>query len=462
MKNDTTNGRQNPPDPMYSTINNPRISPQPSLNGSPTHLHTVSPSDISSSTLSQSAKPVPIFGNWARIARGKPVTIFDDASAKAELAQQKANQMWISSNEDNAVVFDITDSGLDAAQFFQALKSQYPSVVGALGQDRRDRNIAIVSFDTIEDVPRACSEGVVVGHQTLLATPTFGGDSNILRVHLDKLPLRRADKLEPRVQEVMGLFGRVIHIGLYMDPQFQLFGGKGFVMLDTAPKEGIEYIPLTHKIDFRGEREIYAKWQNMPVACNYCHGEGHRKANCEKRTKSPRLCYGCKKPGHIRAQCPDETIEKERKRQRQEDPQVISPENGGNNRQLEKELARLVRENAKMQEALVQSENALEDKIALVEEQQCRLEGITESSEITVGPTTEAQGGIAGDEDTIMTNEAMANPPKATGRKSRLRNDVDPTLIINGKRNRNNKPTQGLFPDPSTVHKTIVADGSGQ
>ncbi|KAI9027380.1 hypothetical protein CLU79DRAFT_852315, partial [Phycomyces nitens] len=109
---------------------------------------------------------------------------------------------------DNAVVFDITDSGLDAAQFFQALKSQYPSVVGALGQDRRDRNIAIISFDTIEDVPRACSEGVVVGHQTLLATPTFGGDSNIFRVHLDKLPLHRADKLEPQVQEVMGLLDR--------------------------------------------------------------------------------------------------------------------------------------------------------------------------------------------------------------------------------------------------------------
>ncbi|KAI9003298.1 hypothetical protein CLU79DRAFT_691509, partial [Phycomyces nitens] len=79
---------------------------------------------------------------------------------------------------------------------------------------------------------RACTEGVVVQHQTFLATPTLGGDSKVLRIYLDKLPLRNSQKLELQVKEVLGQYGRVIHIGLYMDPQFKLFGGKGFVMLD--------------------------------------------------------------------------------------------------------------------------------------------------------------------------------------------------------------------------------------
>ncbi|KAI9019472.1 hypothetical protein CLU79DRAFT_704947 [Phycomyces nitens] len=58
----------------------------------------------------------------------------------------------------------------------------------------------------------------------------------------------------------------------------------------------------------------------MPVVCNYCHSEGHKKTQCPKKNnKSSHLCYSCKQPGHIRTQCPDETETREHKRQHQED-----------------------------------------------------------------------------------------------------------------------------------------------
>ncbi|KAI9019473.1 hypothetical protein CLU79DRAFT_704870 [Phycomyces nitens] len=158
---------------------------------------------------------------------GKPTTIFNNVAAKSQIKQHNANKLWISSNEDNTVVFDITHSGLDASQFFQALKAQYPS-----------------------DVPHACTEGVVVQHQTFLDTPTLGGDSKVLHVYLDKLPLCHSQKLELQVKEVLGQYDQVIHIGLYMDLQFKLFGGKSFVILDTLPVEEVEYLALSHKIDF--------------------------------------------------------------------------------------------------------------------------------------------------------------------------------------------------------------------
>ncbi|OAD78347.1 hypothetical protein PHYBLDRAFT_69707 [Phycomyces blakesleeanus NRRL 1555(-)] len=100
-----------------------------------------SPPEISLSTLPQSAKIVLIFGKLGH----------------------------------NAVVFDITNSGLKAALFFQALKDQYPTVVEAIEQDRKDRNIEIISFDSIEDIPRAYYKGVFIRHRTFwLPLPLVG------------------------------------------------------------------------------------------------------------------------------------------------------------------------------------------------------------------------------------------------------------------------------------------------
>ncbi|KAI9006710.1 hypothetical protein CLU79DRAFT_840651 [Phycomyces nitens] len=72
-----------------------------------------------------------------------PHAHFLNLNAQSPIEQNQANKLWISSNEDNSVVFDITNSGLDASQVFQALKSQYLGIVGALGLDRKDRNILL-------------------------------------------------------------------------------------------------------------------------------------------------------------------------------------------------------------------------------------------------------------------------------------------------------------------------------
>ncbi|KAI9008761.1 hypothetical protein CLU79DRAFT_776795 [Phycomyces nitens] len=164
--------------------------------------------------------------------------------------------MWISSNEDNAVVFDITYNGLDAGQFFQTLKSQYPSVVVVLGQDRMDRNITLVPFVNIEDVPRACSYGVVVGHRTLLVTPTFGGNINILHVHLDKLPLCRADKLEPHVQKVMGLFGRGFILGCIWIPSFNCLETKVLACKTLLQGKKLAILPYHIRLTFVGNERF--------------------------------------------------------------------------------------------------------------------------------------------------------------------------------------------------------------
>lgn len=121
---------------------------------------------------------------------------------------------------------------------------------------------------------------------TIIGTPTLSSDSSVFRISLDKLPILRPSDLSPLLQEVFKQYGKVLHVGLYLDPKTKLFFGKGYVMLDTANES-------THA------------WRGMEQHCFYCHKPGHTKNDCHRlQRQRVKNCYACGSSDHLVRDCP--------------------------------------------------------------------------------------------------------------------------------------------------------------
>ncbi|KAG1141989.1 hypothetical protein G6F37_007533 [Rhizopus arrhizus] len=193
--------------------------------------------------------------------------------------QRRQAHIWIRSAEKNSVAFEMPKAVLPAS-FLKALAAQFPTAIGVVPVKQEDHHGAIVAFGTVEVQTKACSIGVQVGSLTIIGTQTLSSDNSIYRISLDCLPILRPEELTPLVRQMLEPYGKVLYVGLLLDPAMNLFFGKGFAFLDTSTTEGPTFREFSHEMHLDNHRLVFASWRGMETHCFYCHKPGHTKATC--------------------------------------------------------------------------------------------------------------------------------------------------------------------------------------
>ncbi|KAG0974863.1 hypothetical protein G6F29_011929 [Rhizopus arrhizus] len=202
-------------------------------------------------------------------------------------------------------VFDLQSTTVTPSAFFAALSAQYPDAIGAVPVQQGSVNGTVIAFDSLEARTRACSIGIKVDSFTIIGTPTLDANSTVYRLSLDKLPLLRPTELTPLLTSELGRYGKVLHVGLLLDPSTNLFFGKGYALIDTAEDNGVKLQPLSHEIALSNHRIVFASWRGMEQHCFYCHKAGHTKVLCPQlQRQRNKTCYTCGSPDHLFRDCP--------------------------------------------------------------------------------------------------------------------------------------------------------------
>jgi hypothetical protein len=68
---------------------------------------------------------------FTRDLRGIKLTVFEDVKTKMVVKDRRQRQIWIQSAEINNAVFDLMESSVAPAKFYEALSLQYPAAIGA-------------------------------------------------------------------------------------------------------------------------------------------------------------------------------------------------------------------------------------------------------------------------------------------------------------------------------------------
>ncbi|KAG1048846.1 hypothetical protein G6F43_008792 [Rhizopus delemar] len=203
-----------------------------------------------SSTAPSPAAMWQTFRAYSRNTRNQTVIAFEEKDAKAASRERRNEKLWIQSSEKNSAVFDIQSLNLSIEVFLQSLSSQYSEAIGGVDTYQGSVRGTVVAFDSEEARGKACSVGIQISSHTIHGTPTLSAESSVYRVALDKLPILRPSELSPLLQEAFKKYGKVLHVGLYLDHKTKLFFGKGYVMLDITNDQGQVYQSLTLKPHF--------------------------------------------------------------------------------------------------------------------------------------------------------------------------------------------------------------------
>ncbi|EIE76687.1 hypothetical protein RO3G_01391 [Rhizopus delemar RA 99-880] len=149
------------------------------------------------------------------------------------------------------------------ATFLKALAAHFPTAIGVVPVKQGDHHGAIVTFDTVEAQAKAYSIGIQVGSLTIIGTQTLSSDNSIYRISLDRLPILRPEKLTPLLRQMLESYGKVLHVGLLLDPATNLFFGKGFALLDTSTTEGSTFRELSHEMYLNNQHLVFASWRGV-------------------------------------------------------------------------------------------------------------------------------------------------------------------------------------------------------
>ncbi|KAG0734745.1 hypothetical protein G6F57_015703 [Rhizopus arrhizus] len=174
------------------------------------------------------------FRAYSRSFKGTSVTAFEDKAAKSASRERRQARIWVQSPEKNSAIFDLEATTVSPAKFYAALSAQYPDAIGVVPVQQGSVHGTVIAFDSVEARTKACSIGVVVDGFTIIGTPTLPASSSVYRLSLDKLPIRRPNELAPLLTKVLKAYGHVLHVGLLLDPQTNLFFGKGYALLDVT------------------------------------------------------------------------------------------------------------------------------------------------------------------------------------------------------------------------------------
>jgi hypothetical protein len=283
---------------LYKELTN-QNAPPPSIEGTHnTRSQTTSGQD--SAALWQT------FAAYSKAIRGPSVKTFEDTAAKTASRQRRQARIWIRSAEKNSVAFEMPKAILPAA-FLKALATQLPTAIGVVPVKQGVHHGAIVAFDAVEAQTKACSIGVQVESLTIIGPQTLSSDNPIYRTSLDRLPILRPEELTSLVRQMLEPYGKVLHVGLLLDPATNLVFGKGFMFLDASTKEGPAFRDLPHEMHLYNHCLVFASWRGMETYCFYCHKPGHTKAICPiLKSRKLKTCYGCQSPQHLFRGCPEQ------------------------------------------------------------------------------------------------------------------------------------------------------------
>lgn len=193
------------------------------------------------------------------------------------------------------------------ATFLKALAAHFPTAIGVVPVKQGDHHGAIVTFDTVEAQAKAYSIGIQVGSLTIIGTQTLSSDNSIYRISLDRLPILRPEKLTPLLRQMLESYGKVLHVGLLLDPATNLFFGKGFALLDTSTTEGSTFRELSHEMYLNNQHLVFASWRGMETHCFYCHKPAHTKATCPiLERRKLKTSYGCQSPQLLFKDCTEQ------------------------------------------------------------------------------------------------------------------------------------------------------------
>ena len=260
------------------------------------------------------------FRAYSRSFKGTSVTAFEDKAAKSASRERHQARIWVQSPEKNSAIFDLEATTVSPAKFYAALSAQYPDAIGVVPVQQGSVHVTVIAFDSVEARTKACSIGVVVDGFTIIGTPTLPASSSVYPLSLDKLPIRRPNELAPLLTKVLKAYGHVLHVGLLLDPQMNLFFGKGYALLDMTTDDTHSFKPLSHEIALADDRIIYATWRGMEQHCFYCHKPGHIKTACPRLDRQRnRTCYNCGSPEHLFRSCPKRGTDRVGDKRRHED-----------------------------------------------------------------------------------------------------------------------------------------------
>ncbi|CAO3702455.1 unnamed protein product [Rhizopus stolonifer] len=194
--------------------------------------------------------------------------------------------------------------------FLQALSEQFPDAIGVVPVNQGAHHGAVVAFDFVEAQTKTCSIGVQVNNLTIIGTPTLSTISSVFRISLERLSILRPDELTPLLRQTLSQYGKVLHVGLSLDPATKLFFGKGYAMIDTAQTDGSNFRELVHEMHLDNHRIIMASWRGMKTYYFYYHKPGYTRQQCPKlEARRVKPCYTCGGSDHLFRNCPKRATE---------------------------------------------------------------------------------------------------------------------------------------------------------
>ncbi|CEG80882.1 hypothetical protein RMATCC62417_15148 [Rhizopus microsporus] len=247
------------------------------------------------------------------------VTAFEDKEAKSASGERRQARLWAQSPEKTWKLQPF---------LLQTLSAQYPDAISAVPVQQGSVHGTVIAFDSVEAHTKACSIGIVVDGFTIIGTPTLPVSNSIYLVSLDKFPIRRPNELAPLLTSVLNAYDHVLHVGLLLNPQTNLFFGKGYALLDVTTDDIHSFKPLSHEIALVDDRIICATWRGMEQCCSYCHKPGHIKTSCRRLERQRnKICYNCGGPEHLFRSCRKritDRVEDKRRREDHIDPDSLS------------------------------------------------------------------------------------------------------------------------------------------
>ncbi|KAF7724845.1 hypothetical protein EC973_000730, partial [Apophysomyces ossiformis] len=237
--------------------------------------------------------------------RRKAIILYEDEKFLEKDRAMKASAALQRALRPEGVFFDFGAAFPNKTAVYKALKSSFPTVLGAKPIPGR-RALLEVSFGSEQEANKAIQEGLEMNGIVYKGTPTVSSETEFVQVHLHDLYLVDKEDLLQAITNAMDHFGKIAQIRMYIDQETEMFEGEATVVLDrTIPKN----MPEDHYADLDSREVYFPDWDDMiqvtfkgcPPKCRYCGGP-HRKAECPKLAAI--VCYECKEKGHIRRRCP--------------------------------------------------------------------------------------------------------------------------------------------------------------
>ncbi|KAG0174641.1 adenyl-nucleotide exchange factor sse1 [Apophysomyces sp. BC1015] len=258
------------------------------------------PESIDSSSLTES----PSYSPLARNIRIRHSLMFPPPESPSTIK----TRAWRTGRSPGSVFFDITSYGGQVDEVFRAITAEYPNIVAGKVHRQGPNILAEVNFDETDALSRekACVTGFEYKNIRILATEALHRDAHTVYLHLSDLPFLKSEKLELGLRDSISAYGKILDVGVFRDTSVGLFTGEGYAMLDRhRPEDGQPFKDLTHYIPWPNSDDgFYAKWNDMPAHCAFCHEEGHVRKNCVKWSTKAYLCFICGEKGHGQSRCP--------------------------------------------------------------------------------------------------------------------------------------------------------------